>query len=249
MWAALRGPGRGVRGRLCSPASPHTRCRRLRCAGLEPGPPPSRRCWSCGRAVPEAGSVPGFCPTCRALQPPGPRPPDFYRLLGCERSFHVDISQLQQRFRNLQRSLHPDYFSQRPQAERAFSEQHSSLVNKAYQTLLNPLSRGLYLLELNGMELAERTDIDIDVDFLADVMEINENLAEAKNDSKIEEIGHFVEAKKEELTKDISKAFERDDLQEAKKLLAKMKYFANLMEKVKSKKTPSLADIKSSRHF
>lgn len=45
--------------------------------------------------------------------------------------------------------------------------------------------------------------------------------------------------RQEELTKEVTAAFERDDLQEAKKLLAKMKYFANLEDKLKNKKIPS----------
>ncbi|EMP37197.1 Iron-sulfur cluster co-chaperone protein HscB [Chelonia mydas] len=129
--------------------------------------------------------------------------------MDCDRSFSINVQQLQQRFRSLQRSLHPDYFSQRPQ------------------------------LELNGVELAKGTDSDIDVEFLKEIMEINETLAEPNNEAKIEEIESFIEVKREELTKDVSKAFERDDLQEAKKLLAKMKYFENLEDKVKSKKNPS----------
>ncbi|XP_065425017.1 iron-sulfur cluster co-chaperone protein HscB isoform X1 [Chrysemys picta bellii] len=212
----------------------------------EPGSLPVPRCWSCGIPLPARGGqgLPRFCPACQALQPPESQP-DLFRLMGCDRSFNISVQQLQQRFRSLQRSLHPDYFSQRPQKERDFSEQHSSLVNRAYQTLLSPLRRGLYLLELNGVELAKGTDSDIDVEFLKEIMEINETLAELNNEAKIEEIESFIEVKQEELTKDVSKAFERvlcfisDDLQEAKKLLAKMKYFENLEDKVKSKKNPS----------
>ncbi|XP_060125440.1 iron-sulfur cluster co-chaperone protein HscB isoform X2 [Zootoca vivipara] len=124
-------------------------------------------------------------------------------------------------------------------AEQNFSKQHSSLANKAYRTLLSPLSRGLYLLELNGVELEKGTDPEADPEFLSEIMEINEKLSDANNDAKIEEMENFIAAKQEELIKDVSRAFEHDDLQEAKKHLAKMKYFANLEEKLKEKKIPS----------
>ncbi|XP_061459490.1 iron-sulfur cluster co-chaperone protein HscB isoform X2 [Rhineura floridana] len=122
--------------------------------------------------------------------------------------------------------------------EQDFSKQHSSLVNKAYRTLLNPLSRGLYLLELNGIELVKGTDTEADPEFLLEIMEINEKLSDANNDAKIEEMENFIAAKQEALTKGVRRAFDQDDLQEAKKLLAKMKYFANLEEKLKRKKIP-----------
>ncbi|XP_061459489.1 iron-sulfur cluster co-chaperone protein HscB isoform X1 [Rhineura floridana] len=212
-----------------------------------PGPPRPRSslascsasssCWSCGLALPSASSPPRFCPSCRALQPPEPCA-DLFRLMGCKRTFQVDQGRLQQRFRSLQRALHPDYFSQRPQTEQDFSKQHSSLVNKAYRTLLNPLSRGLYLLELNGIELVKGTDTEADPEFLLEIMEINEKLSDANNDAKIEEMENFIAAKQEALTKGVRRAFDQDDLQEAKKLLAKMKYFANLEEKLKRKKIP-----------
>ncbi|XP_010190328.1 PREDICTED: iron-sulfur cluster co-chaperone protein HscB, mitochondrial, partial [Mesitornis unicolor] len=123
--------------------------------------------------------------------------------------------------------------------EQFYSEQHSSLINKAYETLLNPLSRGLYLLELNGVETAQETDSDADSAFLMEIMEINEKIAESRNEGILEETENLIKAKQEELTKEVTAAFERDDLQEAKKLLAKMKYFANVLDKLKNKKIPS----------
>uniref|UniRef100_A0A8C8BGK6 HscB mitochondrial iron-sulfur cluster cochaperone n=1 Tax=Otus sunia TaxID=257818 RepID=A0A8C8BGK6_9STRI len=131
------------------------------------------------------------------------------------------------------------YFSTGSEKEQYYSEQHSSLINKAYQTLLDPLSRGLYLLELNGVEPAQETDCDADSEFLTEIMEINEKLAELKNEGTLEEIETLIQVKQEELTKEVTAAFERGDLQEAKKFLAKMKYFANLEDKVKHKKIPS----------
>uniref|UniRef100_A0A803YS78 HscB mitochondrial iron-sulfur cluster cochaperone n=2 Tax=Meleagris gallopavo TaxID=9103 RepID=A0A803YS78_MELGA len=125
------------------------------------------------------------------------------------------------------------------QQEQHYSEQHSSLINKAYQTLLHPLSRGLYLLELNGVEPAQETDCDADSEFLMEIMEINEKLAEPKTDEILGEIETLIKDRQQELTEEVTAAFERDDLQEAKKLLAKMKYFANLEDKLKNKKIPS----------
>ncbi|XP_063000390.1 iron-sulfur cluster co-chaperone protein HscB [Elgaria multicarinata webbii] len=235
MWpAVLSGPLRAAfRGGFGRPRwLPLGPCPR-RAASARPG-----SCWSCGGGLTSAAAAPRFCPGCRALQPPEPRQ-DLFRLMGCDHTFHVDVAQLQQRFRTLQRLLHPDYFSQRPQTERDFSEQHSSLVNKAYRTLLSPLSRGLYLLELNGVELEEGTDPEADPEFLSEIMEINEKLSEAHNDAKVEEMENFIAAKQAELIGSVSRAFDQDDFQEAKKVLAKMKYFANLEEKVKNKKIPS----------
>ncbi|KAJ6656620.1 hypothetical protein lerEdw1_003507, partial [Lerista edwardsae] len=196
----------------------------------------SAACWSCGR--PSPSPAPRFCPACRALQPPEPGQ-DLFRTMGCEVTFRLDVAQLQRQFWSLQRSLHPDNFSQRPQAEQGFSEQHSSLVNKAYRTLRSPLSRGLYLLELSGVELERGTDHQASPDFLTEVLEMNEKLAEADGEGKIEALGADLAAKQEELTEGVGRAFDRGDLQEAKRLLAKMKYFANLEDKVKAKKVPS----------
>ncbi|NXL82852.1 HSC20 protein, partial [Leptocoma aspasia] len=115
------------------------------------------------------------------------------RLVSCsERSFRIDAQRLQRRFRSLQRAVHPDRFGQRPPKEQHYSEQHSSLINKAYQTLLNPLSRGLYLLELRGVELTQETDSDADSAFLMEIVEINEKLAEPKNKDNLEEIGTLI---------------------------------------------------------
>uniref|UniRef100_A0A8C2R6P1 Iron-sulfur cluster co-chaperone protein HscB n=1 Tax=Capra hircus TaxID=9925 RepID=A0A8C2R6P1_CAPHI len=168
----------------------------------------SPRCWNCGGAGGPPRGDRFFCPQCRALQPPDPTR-DYFSLMDCNRSFRVDTVKLQHRYQQLQRLVHPDFFSQRSQNEKDFSEKHSTLVNEAYKTLLAPLSRGLYLLKLRGIEIPEGTDYEMDSQFLTEIMEINEKLAEAQDEAAMKEIESIVRAKQKELTDDVSRAFER----------------------------------------
>lgn len=194
----------------------------------------SRLCWSCQTVVSTSEL---FCPSCRSLQPPD-NTKDYFQILHCERTFDVNIQELQKKYRNLQRSLHPDYFSQKSQHELDISDQQSSLVNKAYNTLLSPLSRGIYLLGLRGITFTEGTEGGMDSPFLFEILEVNEQLNEANSDAEIKEIGNIVQEKCQELTENVKDAFLKDDLESAKKFLTKMKYYVNILEQVKKKIIP-----------
>lgn len=67
------------------------------------------------------------------------------------------------------------------QEEKQISEELSSLVNKAYSTLLDPLNRGLYMLKLHNITIPEGTT-SVDPEFLMDIMEINEEVESASKD-------------------------------------------------------------------
>lgn len=187
-------------------------------------------CWSCQSVV---GSSELFCPSCSSIQPPN-ESKDFFQLLDCERSFNIDVQDLQRKYRNLQRLLHPDYFSQKSQGERDISEKQSSLVNKAYNTLLSPLSRGKYLLSLHGITITEG---GVDSAFLFEILEINEKL-DMSTEAEMEEIGTFIQDTCQSLTENVRGAFEKGDLESAKMLLTKMKYYSNILDQVKKKMIP-----------
>ncbi|XP_004615672.1 iron-sulfur cluster co-chaperone protein HscB isoform X2 [Sorex araneus] len=195
------------------------------------------RCWNCGEAGGAARGDGFFCPRCHSLQPPDPTR-DYFSLLDCHRSFRIDTGKLQHKYQQLQRLVHPDFFSQKSQTEKDFSKKHSTLVNDAYKTLQAPLSRGLYLLKLRGIEITEGTDYKMDTQFLMEIMEINEKLTEAQSEAAMKEIESVVREKQKELTDCVSRAFEQDDFEKAKEILTKMKYFSNIEEKIKLKKIP-----------
>ncbi|XP_045682817.1 iron-sulfur cluster co-chaperone protein HscB isoform X2 [Phyllostomus hastatus] len=167
----------------------------------------SPQCWNCGGSGNLIEGDGFFCPQCRALQPPDPTR-DHFSLMDCNRSFRVDTTKLQHRYQQLQRLVHPDFFSQRSQ------------------------------LKLHGVEIPEGTDYKMDRQFLMDIMDINEKLAEAQTEAAMKEIECIVRAKQKELTDSVSRAFEQDDFEKAKEILTKMRYFSNVEEKIKLKKIP-----------
>ncbi|KAF6277980.1 HscB mitochondrial iron-sulfur cluster cochaperone [Rhinolophus ferrumequinum] len=75
------------------------------------------QCWNCGGPRGPIGGDGFFCPQCRALQPPDSTR-DHFSLMDCNRSFRVDTVKLQHRYQQLQRLVHPDFFSQRSQLNR-----------------------------------------------------------------------------------------------------------------------------------
>ncbi|XP_041079975.1 iron-sulfur cluster co-chaperone protein HscB [Polyodon spathula] len=195
------------------------------------------KCWNCGESLQQTHTY--FCTTCKVLQPPD-EDRNYFDIMDCEISFAVNIQKLQRTYRNLQRSLHPDNFSQKQTKEQELSEKQSALVNKAYRTLLGPLSRGLYMLKLQGLQLEEAsTDFAMEPQFLYEIMEINERLAATQREEETSEIGHCVQDRLQELIRDVSESFSKGDLKKAKMLLAKMKYFVNVEDKVKEKLSSS----------
>ena len=119
------------------------------------------------------------------------------------------------------------------QEELALAESQSAFVNKAYFTLLKPLSRGQYLLEIHGDPI-EETNSAVDPSFLMEVMEINEDIAEAVgNKEAMNQLDDINNARMEKCIENVSKAFAADDVPKAKECLIKLKYFSNIDDKIR----------------
>ena len=112
------------------------------------------------------------------------------------------------------------------------SELHSSAVNKAYSILLKPIPRGLYLLELNGYSL-EEGEIEMDPDFLMEIMETNEALCNADNLEKVRRIDKKNKVFLNDLIGKVAASFDQGDIMTAKETLAKLNYYTNIDDKVK----------------
>ena len=118
------------------------------------------------------------------------------------------------------------------QTEKEFSLQHSAIVNRAYNTLQKPLSRGLYMLRLGEESLEHEVQIAMS-EFLDEIMEVNEAILEADSPDVVAILGAQNQAKIDDLVRHISDAFKKSDHLAAKELLLRLKYYCNIAEKIK----------------
>lgn len=191
-----------------------------------PAPAATVACWSCGGPTPADDP---FCVTCRAVQPPGVL--DHFRRFGLDRSFSVDRADLERRYFDFQRRLHPDRFATRTGREKAFSQAQAVGLNEAYETLADSLKRAVYLLHLAGIDiLSEGCNQIADPVILMEAMEMREALADAQSAAQVEMFAANVAADIEECVGDLAVAFGKNDFDEAAKLTTRLRYLRKLID-------------------
>ena len=108
-----------------------------------------------------------------------------FLLLGLPERFTLDRADLDDRWRRLQASAHPDRFAAEGAAALRLAMQWSVRINEAYRRLREPLTRAAYLCELRGAPIAAHSNTAMPGDFLMQQMAWREALAEADNDAAL----------------------------------------------------------------
>lgn len=93
-------------------------------------------------------------------------------------SFDVSLQDLSQRYRELQRVVHPDKFVNASDYERRLSVEKAALINDAYQILKSPQRRARYMLELQSVSFDDEKDMALEPSFLMEQIELRESLSE-----------------------------------------------------------------------
>jgi molecular chaperone HscB len=195
---------------------------------MTPEPIPVRsestlECRSCGAGAPVDEH---FCPRCNRILALG-RFGDYFSFLGLSRRLGVDLHDLEQRFRDLSRKFHPDYFYNASASERLASLERSSYLNDAYRTLRNPVARIEHLLAIEGLPPARSADgtAKVPPSLLEEVFALNEELDEirelresggdpAKLRARLEAARKPIESRREEHEREMQKLSARWDGQE-----------------------------------
>src|SRR5436190_7324624 len=101
----------------------------------------------------------------------------FYEALGLEPKLALDSDDLKKRFYDRSRQWHPDRFSRASSEEKQKSEEMTSMLNDAFRTLRDPVSRAEYFLRESGLELSK----DAPPELLEEVFELNMALEELRS--------------------------------------------------------------------
>ena len=181
-------------------------------------------CWSCGdmRAA-------HFCTSCGKLQPAVPT--DYFTFFGLPRTLNLDVSELEREFHRLSRKLHPDLYVSGGGPEADWSLEKSSQLNDAYRTLRDPVSRTMYLLKLEGVQLEEQSKAATDQaratgqekkqvvppDLLEEVFELNMQLEELRMGKKMGDVEESLKSELQQKKNDLEQKLSATDA-ELKKL-------------------------------
>ena len=200
-------------------------------------------CWSCQR---EAGEGP-LCAACGAVQPAQAKASHF-QVLGLPQSHFLAPAAIEERFKELNKKLHPDRFAQKTPRERRMSLEWTTAVNDAFRTLKDPLKRATYLVKLNGIDVEKESGPDamrrLSPVFLEEVLEQREVLEEAKaakDLAKVRALAQSAQARTDAALGALSAALKRFEassdrsaLEQAGASLAALKYFSRFQEEVEA---------------
>src|SRR5687768_13040497 len=115
---------------------------------------------------------------------------NYFELFAIPVQLVVDSSSLQKKFIELSRKYHPDYFATQPSEKQAEVLEISASLNKAWKTFQNPDETIKYVLRSKGL-LEEEEKFQLPPGFLMEMMEINEQLMEAKMDEEPEKMSRL----------------------------------------------------------
>ncbi|MDM8567581.1 Fe-S protein assembly co-chaperone HscB [Candidatus Halobeggiatoa sp. HSG11] len=157
---------------------------------------------------------------------------NYFTIFGLSQSFDIDTKKLAEYYRNLQRTVHPDKFVNAPERERRLAMQKAVQINEAFQTLKNPLKRGLYMLQLHGMDINDSSVMD--AEFLMLQMELHEQLNSIKQQSNpVDSLNSFlnqVQHEQHQLNILLSEQFSKKSYQLAYENIQKLQFFTKLYE-------------------
>lgn len=99
---------------------------------------------------------------------------NYFELFQLPVQYSLDQAQLHERYRELQRVVHPDRFVGASAQESRMAQQKSTLINDAYHVLRDDLRRAQHILQLYGVDIQHHKLGD--PMFLMEQMELREEL-------------------------------------------------------------------------
>ncbi len=127
---------------------------------------------------------------------------NYFRFFGLDQEFQIDLPALDQAYLAIQKEVHPDRHARGSDSERRLAMQMATYANTAFQTLKNPISRGLYLCRIHGVNANLETNTAMPAAFLMKQMDWRESLEDQEEDlAALEVLAQEVgDSKKETLT-------------------------------------------------
>lgn len=165
---------------------------------------------------------------------------NYFEHFDLEPSFELDLGILKKNFLMLSKAYHPDFHTDKSEAEKMQILQLSSFNNTAFKTLKNPDSRFKYILLMHGVDFEESKQ-SLPQTFLMEMMDFNEKLMDVQMEgnknglsallNELKEIEESLFTGVSNIIKEYKKEkISNKDLEQLKEYFFKRKYLLRIRE-------------------
>ncbi|KFZ37127.1 cobalamin 5'-phosphate synthase [Shewanella mangrovi] len=163
---------------------------------------------------------------------------NYFELFNLPATFDVDVAELSTRYRELQKTAHPDRFANASEQQKLLAVSRTAQINDGFQTLKDPIRRAEHLLEMKGVELQNETQTVKDTSFLMQQMEWREALEDISRSGDEDEADKLERSFKQyraDITHALQDLLAKDDVaatQSAADHVRKLKFMAKLQDEL-----------------
>lgn len=148
----------------------------------------------------------------------------------------LDERELDVRWKNLQRQVHPDKFVAHGAAAQRVAMQWAVRVNEAYQRLKDPVRRAAYLCSLHGQAVDADNNTAMPTDFLMQQMEWREALDEATRADALQQLAQTVRQARDVALEQVQSAIDQhQDFAAAAGLVRKLMFIHKFSQEVRQR--------------
>ena len=168
-------------------------------------------------------------------------PMNFFELYGLPVLLSPDLAYIKNKYYELSRKFHPDFYTNSEPGEQAENLRISSDVNRAYKTFLDPDATLRYVLQLKEL-LEDEEKYKLDPEFLMEVLEINESWMdiEGNDEAQVATLKKQVHALQDEIYKPVEQTIKEymdgvtstQALLQVKDYYYKKKYLQRILDKI-----------------
>lgn len=155
---------------------------------------------------------------------------NYFELFQLPVSFEIDKENLATAYRTLQKTFHPDRFTQASATEKRLSLQYSAFINEAFQTLKNPLKRAIYLLQMANVSMDSEQNTVMDTEFLQEQLELREKVEELNNVHEKELFLQGLEGRIQSTYQIFAQLYQQQSLSQAQQTVAKLQFLEKLYQ-------------------
>jgi len=157
------------------------------------------------------------------------KPSNYFEVFSLTPTFNLDLTELSRVYKRLQAEFHPDKHAKSSALEQEHAAQTSALINEANKCLKDPYSRARLLLKMVNFDPNVST---MDMEFLSDMMDVNDQVEMCEDRETLEELRRINEAAIAELYVQFEQHFNDKELKTAAERLSKVKFLLQNRERI-----------------